>query len=80
MAEATHERRTDYGPPHYEQFLPPVIKKNYGKWKYHEIIKPGVMVHVSETGDKMYTVRAASAQAAERRQDPHVLRSRRQVL
>jgi sulfite reductase beta subunit len=54
------ERRTDYGPPHYEQFLPPIIKQNYGKWKYHEILKPGVMVHVSETGDKLYTVRAAS--------------------
>jgi len=54
------ERRTDYGPPHYEQFLPPVIKANYGKWKYHEIIKPGVMVHVGESGDKLFTVRAAS--------------------
>ena len=59
MAE-THERRTDYGPPHYEQFLPPIIKENYGKWKYHEILKPGVMVHVSESGAKLYTVRAAS--------------------
>lgn len=59
MAEA-QERRTDYGPPHYEQFLPPIIKENYGKWKYHEIVKPGVMVHVSETGAKLYTVRAAS--------------------
>ena len=57
MAE---ERRTDYGPPHFEQFLPPVIKENYGKWKYHEVLKPGVMVHVSETGDKLFTVRAAS--------------------
>ncbi|MBD3402345.1 dissimilatory-type sulfite reductase subunit beta [candidate division GN15 bacterium] len=54
------ERRTDFGPPHYEQFLPPVIKENYGKWKYHEILKPGVMVHVSESGDKLYTVRASS--------------------
>ncbi|MDD3732923.1 MAG: sulfite reductase, dissimilatory-type beta subunit, partial [candidate division Zixibacteria bacterium] len=54
------QRRTDYGPPHYEQFLPPIIKENYGKWKYHEIIKPGVMVHVSETGAKLYTVRSAS--------------------
>jgi sulfite reductase beta subunit len=61
MAEATVERRTDYGPPHYEQFLPPVIKANYGKWKYHEIIKPGVMVHVSENGDKVFTIRAASS-------------------
>ena len=59
MAEV-QERRTDFGPPHYERFLPPVIKANYGKWKYHEILKPGVMVHVGETGDKLFTVRAAS--------------------
>ncbi len=60
MADAVQERRTDYGPPHYEQFLPPIIKENYGKWKYHEILKPGVMVHVSESGAKLFTVRAAS--------------------
>jgi sulfite reductase beta subunit len=60
MAELTQERRTDYGPPHYEQFLPPIIKENYGKWKYHEILKPGVMVHVSESGARLYTVRSAS--------------------
>ncbi len=60
MAEAAQERRTDYGPPHYEKFLPPVVKENYGKWKYHEILKPGVMVHVSETGDRLFTVRAGS--------------------
>lgn len=52
--------KLDIGPPHYEQFLPPVIKENYGKWKYHEVPRPGVLVHVSETGDKIYTVRAAS--------------------
>ena len=57
MAE---ERITDIGPPHYEQFLPPVIKENYGKWDHHEIIKPGVMVHVGESGDKIFTVRASS--------------------
>lgn len=54
------ERLTDIGPPHYSKFLPPIIKDNYGKWKYHEIMKPGVMVHVSETGAKLFTVRAAS--------------------
>ena len=59
MAE-TQERVTDIGPPHYEQFLPPVIKNNYGKWKYHEVLKPGVMVHVGESGDELYTVRAGS--------------------
>ncbi|MBF0520831.1 MAG: dissimilatory-type sulfite reductase subunit beta [Nitrospirae bacterium] len=57
---ATPDRQTDIGPPHYEKFLHPVIKKNYGKWKYHEIINPGLMVHVSESGDKIYTVRVAS--------------------
>ena len=54
------DRKTDIGPPHYEQFLPPVVKANYGKWKYHEVLKPGVMVHVGESGDKLFTVRAAS--------------------
>ncbi len=57
---ATAERRTDFGPPNYERFLPPVIKANYGKWKYHEVLKPGVMVHVGESGDKLFTVRAGS--------------------
>jgi sulfite reductase beta subunit len=57
---ALPERQTDVGPPHFEQFLPPVIKKNYGKWKYHEEISPSVMVHVGESGDKVWTVRVAS--------------------
>ena len=59
MVTAT-ERKTDIGPPLYEKFLPPVIKKNYGTWKYHESLKPGVMGHVGESGDKLFTVRAAS--------------------
>jgi sulfite reductase beta subunit len=57
---ALPQRKTDIGPPHYKQFLPPVIQKNYGKWKYHEVITPGVMVHVGESGDKLWTVRVAS--------------------
>lgn len=54
------ERKTDIGPPHYGQFLHPVIKANYGKWLYHEILEPGVLLHVSETGDKIYSVRVGS--------------------
>ncbi|RPI37672.1 MAG: dissimilatory-type sulfite reductase subunit beta [Nitrospiraceae bacterium] len=57
---ALPQRKTDIGPPNFEQFLPPVIKKNYGKWKYHEVITPGTMVHVAESGDKIWTVRVAS--------------------
>jgi sulfite reductase beta subunit len=51
-------RVTDLGPRHFWQYFPPIIQKNYGKWKYHEILEPGVLVHVSETGDKLFTVRA----------------------
>lgn len=60
MAEDKKKRVTDIGPPHFEQFLPPVIKENYGKWKYHEIPKPGVLLHVAENGDKLFSVRAAT--------------------
>ncbi|MCL0107962.1 sulfite reductase, dissimilatory-type beta subunit, partial [Peptococcaceae bacterium] len=58
MAEL--EPKTDIGPPHYWDMLPPIIKENYGKWKYHEIPKPGLLVHVSESGDKLYSVRVGS--------------------
>ena len=51
---------TDIGPPSYDKFLPPVIRRNYGTWKYHETLAPGVLCHVAESGDKLYTVRAAS--------------------
>ncbi len=51
---------TDIGPPDYRTMLPEVIKKNYGQWKYHEILKPGFLKHVAESGDAIYTVRAGS--------------------
>src|SRR4030042_5984 len=38
MATETVKRITDIGPPYYEKFLPPIIKKNYGKWKYTEVL------------------------------------------
>jgi sulfite reductase beta subunit len=53
-------RITDIGPPQYEKFLPPLVKKNYGQWKYHEMLGPGVLCHVAESGDRLYTVRAAT--------------------
>lgn len=59
MATQTN-RLTDIGPPNYEQFLHPIIKKNYGKWKYHEDVAPGVLCHVSESGDRIYSVRAGT--------------------
>jgi sulfite reductase beta subunit len=57
---AQPKRITDIGPPHYEKFLPPIIKRNYGKWTHHEYLAPGVLCHVAESGEKLYTVRAGS--------------------
>ena len=54
-------RITDIGPRKYDEFYPPIIKANKGKWKYHQILEPGVLVHVSETGDKVFTVRCGGA-------------------
>jgi dissimilatory sulfite reductase beta subunit len=53
-------RISDLGPPHYEQFFPAVIKANKGKWLYHELVKPGVLMHKSETGDEVYSIRVGS--------------------
>jgi len=53
--------KTDIGPPDYHNFLPPVIAKNYGKWEYHEELEPGVLMHVAESGDKLYSVRIGGA-------------------
>ena len=39
-------RISDIGPRKYDSFFPEVIKKNFGKWLYHEILEPGVLVHV----------------------------------
>ena len=54
-------RITDIGPRKYDEFYPPVIANNKGKWLYHEYLRPGVFVHVSETGDEVYTVRCGGA-------------------
>ena len=52
--------KTDLGPPDYREMLPPVITKNYGQWKYHETLRPGVLKHVAESGDAIYSVRVAA--------------------
>ncbi len=50
----------DNGAPDYKKNLHPVMVKNYGKWDYHEKLRPGVLVHVSTSGEKLFTVRAGS--------------------
>jgi sulfite reductase beta subunit len=57
-------RITDIGPSHYGQFMPPILRKNYGKWASHRVLEPGLLMHVSETGDKVYTVRVGAPRIA----------------
>jgi len=56
--------RTDFGPPHYSTLIPDIIKENYGKWLYHEQVRPGVLKHVAETGAELYSVRVGSPRLA----------------
>ena len=46
------DRITDIGPPHYEQFFPPVIKENYGKWVHHEILVSHLKILFRVPGSK----------------------------
>ncbi len=55
------DRISDIGPRKYDEFFPPVIKKNFGQWLYHEILEPGVLLHVAKSGDEVYTVRVGTA-------------------
>ena len=48
------------GPYDYQDALHPVVKKNYGKWKFHEILTPGILKHTAESGDTLFTVRAGT--------------------
>jgi len=54
-------RLTDLGPRHFWQYFPPVVQENYGQWTHHEILEPGILVHYSEKGGKVYTVRCGAA-------------------
>ncbi len=40
-----------------DQVLPPIIKRNYGKWVSHEFLNTGVYRHVSENGESCYSIR-----------------------
>jgi sulfite reductase beta subunit len=59
--EPMKDRISDIGPRKYDDFYPPLVAKNKGKWLYHEILQPGVLVHVAESGDELYTVRCGGA-------------------
>ena len=38
----------------------PAMVKNYGQWKYHEDPRPGVLRHIAESGDEVFTIRVGT--------------------
>ncbi len=60
MAQNRTYQTVESGPKDFRGSLHPVSAKNYGQWKYHERPRPGVLKHVAESGDVLYTVRAGT--------------------
>lgn len=50
----------EVGVPDPFPYMHPVMKANYGNWDWHERPRPGVLRHVSKSGDVIYTVRAGT--------------------
>ncbi|ABL87352.1 dissimilatory sulfite reductase beta subunit [Pyrobaculum islandicum DSM 4184] len=46
-------------PNELDKFLPDIVKRNYGKWKERKFHGPGIIEHISETGERVFTVKAA---------------------
>jgi sulfite reductase beta subunit len=50
----------DQGVPDHWNLLHPGMARNYGKWDYHERLRPGVLRYVAQSGESLYVVRAGS--------------------
>ncbi|MEK7438091.1 MAG: dissimilatory-type sulfite reductase subunit beta, partial [Pseudomonadota bacterium] len=63
MAQAQTQMRKpkETGVPDGKLYMHPILLKNHGNWKYHERPRPGVLHHVSHSGDEVWTVRAGTA-------------------
>lgn len=63
MSTETKEvwKTIESGPYTYDDdTMHPLMVKNYGKWKYHDRPRPGVLRHVAHSGDELFTVRAGT--------------------
>ncbi|TRZ98896.1 MAG: dissimilatory-type sulfite reductase subunit beta, partial [Rhodocyclaceae bacterium] len=69
-AAAAPRKTVECGVPDNKPFLHPKFIANYGNWKYHDRPRPGVLHHVSHTGDQVWTVRAGT----QRQMDHYTIR------
>ena len=67
---ATMRTPTESGVPDNRPYLHPALLKNYGNWRYHDRPRPGVLHHVSHSGDEVWTVRAGT----QRQMDVYTIR------
>jgi len=58
-------RPTECGVPDAKQYMHPLLVKNYGKWAWHDRPRPGVLRHVAESGDAVWTVKAGYQRQAD---------------
>jgi len=60
MAQAQPRMPVESGVPDHFQYMHPALRRNYGMWAWHDRPRPGVLHHVSETGEEVWTVRAGT--------------------
>ena len=70
MAQAQPKLPIEHGAPDPMPFMHPLLKKNYGRWIYHDHPRPGVLMHRAESGDEVWTVKAGT----QRQMDHHTIR------
>ena len=51
---ATMRTPIESGVPDNRQYMHPALLKNYGNWRYHDRPRPGVLRHVSRSGDEVW--------------------------
>ena len=71
MSQAAPRMPDECGVPPLDQFLHPLLKKNYGQWAWHDRPRPGVLHHVAHSGDHVWTVRAGT----QRQMDVYTIRT-----
>jgi hypothetical protein len=60
MAMPNMREPIETGCPDGFQYLHPTMQKNFGQWKYHEHPRPGVLRHVANSGEEIWTVRVGT--------------------
>ena len=70
MSQPQMRKPVECGVPDNKQYMHPTLVKNYGNWKYHDRPRPGVLHHVSHSGEEVWTVRAGT----QRQMDVYTIR------